>query len=90
MDDGKMKINDIAQVALEFVVGFVCTILFLALTVQIFVWFGNNIVKRNKAYEDSRGGQVMTGIGLYENTPVPPTDFYDQSQHQLDIRYIKR
>lgn len=87
MDDGKMKINDIAQVALEFVVGFVCTILFLALTVQIFVWFGSNIVKRNKAYEDSRSGQVMTGIGTL---PVPPTDFYNQSQHQLDIRYIDR
>ena len=81
MGNAKVK----AQVALEFTTAFICLVLFLVATTKIFVWFGNNIVQRHKAYEDSRSGQVMTDTAIYQDTPVPPTYFYDQSKHQLDI-----
>lgn len=60
--DNTVKVK--AQVALEFVAAFICTILFLIGTVQLFVWFGNNIVQRHKFYESSRadaGNGATTG-----------------------------
>ncbi len=70
-----------AQVALEFVAAFICLILFLVATAQIFAWFGNNIVRRQRAYEDSRakaGNGTTTKDESVQN-------FYNQSEHQLKI-----
>jgi len=77
MDNTKVK----AQVALEFVTAFICTILFLVATAQIFVWFGNTIVNRNKAYEQTR---------VYAGNPATwssfdSINFYNQSEHKLNI-----
>jgi len=49
---GNVKVK--GQVALEFTTAFICAILFLVLTALVFVWFGQNIVNRHKAYEQSR------------------------------------
>ncbi|MFC1657760.1 hypothetical protein ACFL1D_00025 [Candidatus Omnitrophota bacterium] len=46
--------NSRAQASIEFSVAFVCTILFLILTCNLFVWINHNIVKRQMAYEDTR------------------------------------
>ncbi|MDD5477966.1 MAG: hypothetical protein PHG87_07230 [Candidatus Omnitrophica bacterium] len=85
MDNTKVK----AQVALEFVTAFICTILFLVATAQIFVWFGNTIVNRNKAYEETRAAQWQ-----WFNQPGDPinpviVDFYNQSDYPLDIFHKK-
>lgn len=75
MGNAKVK----AQVALEFIAAFICTILFLVATTQIFVWFGNNIVQRHKKYEITRPTVAADGT-----TAAPPKiDFYPPSK--LDI-----
>lgn len=43
-----------AQVSIEFSIAFVCTILFLILTCNLFVWFNHCLVRRQVAYEESR------------------------------------
>ncbi|MFH1191176.1 MAG: hypothetical protein V1670_03160 [Candidatus Omnitrophota bacterium] len=62
-----------AQVSLEFAVAFVVLVIFLLATTKIFVWFGNSIVDRNKAYEETR------------SEITSPIDFYNQSDHPLRI-----
>jgi len=75
MGNAKVK----AQVALEFTTAFICLLLFLAATALIFSWFGNNIVRRQRAYEDSR---ASAGNGTATNTTQ---NFYNQSEHQLRL-----
>jgi len=43
-----------AQSSIEFSVAFVSTLLFLVLTVNLFVWFNHCIVRRQRAFEDTR------------------------------------
>ncbi|MGD9014681.1 MAG: hypothetical protein PVI33_01465 [Candidatus Omnitrophota bacterium] len=47
-----MKIK--GQASIEFSIAFVCTILFLFLTCNIFVWLSHCLVRRQVAYSDSR------------------------------------
>ncbi|MDD5465678.1 MAG: hypothetical protein PHP73_05010 [Candidatus Omnitrophica bacterium] len=76
MDNAKVK----AQVALEFVTAFICTILLLVLTTQLLVWFGNNIVNRQKAYESTRS----MALTLDTSEPVvPKKDFYTPSKLKI-------
>lgn len=72
-----MKINDSGQVALEFTTAFICLILFLVATTQIFVWFGSTIVNRHKAYEQTRiyagnpaSWSEFDNIDFYTPTPL--------------------
>ncbi len=67
MENYKVK----AQVALEFTTAFICLILFLVATTQIFVWFGNNIVQRHKQYENTRPTLAADGT-----TAPPKINFY--------------
>jgi hypothetical protein len=67
-----------AQVSLEFSAAFVALIILLLATTKIFVWFGNNIVQRNTAYEGTRTGDTYS-------LHLPPQDFYNQSAHPLHI-----
>lgn len=69
------------QVALEFTTAFICLILFLVAAAQIFTWFGNNIVRRQRAYEDSR---AKAGNGTTTNDN-DVQNFYNQSEYQLKI-----
>jgi flagellar basal body-associated protein FliL len=86
--DNTVKVK--AQVALEFVAAFICTILFLIGTVQLFVWFGNNIVQRQKAYENSRAMQRVPALSTVPEYTVivPPEDFYTPTK--LDIGFKKK
>ena len=43
-----------AQASIEFTIAFVCTILFLILTCNLFVWLNRCLVRRQLAYEDTR------------------------------------
>jgi len=52
MERIKMKNN--AQASIEFSIAFVCAILFLILTCNLFVWLNHCLVRRQVAYEDSR------------------------------------
>jgi len=89
MDNAKVK----AQVTLEFVTAFICAILFLVLTAQLFVWFGNTIVNRQKAYESTRSMLIppagpppypaMSGSSGTSGPVVPGKDFYTPSQLDL-------
>ena len=79
MDNGKIKINDRAQVSLEFAAAFVVLVFLLAATTKIFVWFGNNIVQRHKDYENTRRD---AGNGTITNSQI---NFYNQTAHQLQI-----
>lgn len=86
-----------AQVALEFTIAFICTMLFLIGTVQLFVWFGSNIVQRHKAYEDSRkvlrketpclNCLPVFGAEKEYDLVIPKEDFYKPSK--LDIIFKK-
>lgn len=69
-----------AQVSLEFSAAFIVLLILLIATTKLFVWFGNNIVNRHKAYEDTRS----VSDPCYLHGP-PPLDFYNQSEHQLKI-----
>lgn len=62
-----------AQVSLEFAVAFVVLVILLLATTKIFVWFGNSIVGRNQAYEESR------------SEITSPVDFYNQAEHPLRV-----
>lgn len=94
--DNNTKVK--AQVSLEFTVAFICTILFLIGTVQLFVWFGSNIVQRQKAYENSRKA-LRQEIPCLNCLPVfgaekeyelimPKEDFYTPSK--LNILFKKQ
>lgn len=73
-----------AQVALEFTAAFICVILFLLGTVQIFVWFGKNIVQRNKKYEETR---KSAGTGDKTALKDVRDNFY--SPEPLNIKFKK-
>ncbi len=96
MNNAKVK----AQVSLEFVTAFLCTILLLVLTTQLFVWFGNNIVNRQKAYENTRAIlrkeipclNCFPGFGAAEKEYeliLPKGDFYTPPQLNISGKKIK-
>lgn len=95
MDNAKVK----AQVSLEFVTAFLCTILLLVLTTQLFVWFGNNIVNRQKAYESMRSMipapaktapyPAMSGFTSSSGPVIPAEDFYTPPQLNISGKKIK-
>jgi len=86
MENYKVK----AQVALEFITAFICTIIFLVLTTQLFVWFGSTIVNRQRAYESTRSMVLiqveppsypaMSGPTETPQFVVPEKDFYPSSK----------
>jgi len=43
-----------AQATIEFTLAFVTAILFLVLTCNLFVWLNHDLVRRQRAYEESR------------------------------------
>jgi len=58
--------NKKAQATLEFTLVFVVTLLFIFLTVNVFVWFNHCLVSRQVAYEQSRSdaaGQNEANVG---------------------------
>jgi len=65
-----MKINK-AQASLEFTLVFVITLLFIVLTVNVFIWLNHCMVGRQVGYEDTR-----SEAGTPEDTLVGKTDFY--------------
>lgn len=71
-----------AQVSLEFAASFVVLLLFLLATAKIFVWFGNNIVRRNTVYEGSR---AIAGNESTTNTNPTQSFYYNQAEHPLHI-----
>lgn len=81
----RMKKDLSAQVALEFITAFICTILFLIGTVQLFVWFGNHIVQRHKFYESSR---AAAGNGATTDKEEVKDKFYP-SPEPLNILFKK-
>lgn len=87
MDDREIKYGFLgernlkAQAAIEFSLAFICLAIFLVATSKIFIWFGNNIVQRHVAYEQTRvaaGDSATTQSAAVQN-------FYDQSAHPLNI-----
>lgn len=73
-----------AQSSIEFVIGFVCTILFIILTCNLFVWFNHCLVRRQVAYEDTRkeAGSGLETSGSYTGNPGK-ADFY--TPPRLDV-----
>lgn len=67
-----------AQVSLEFSAAFIVLLILLMAATKLFVWFGNNIVERHKAYEGNR-----TAAGFNGTEAAKP--FYNQSEHPLNI-----
>ena len=61
-----------AQSTIEFSIGFIAAILFLVLTCNLFVWFNHCLVRRQRAYEDSRVRATTTGNPGQENFYTPP------------------
>ena len=43
-----------AQATIEFTLAFVTAVLFLVLTCNLFVWLNHDIVRRQRAYEETR------------------------------------
>lgn len=75
MANSKIK----AQVTIEFTVALFCLLILLVGTTKMFVWFGNSIVERHKAYEATRQA-AATG-----STTSSQVNFYDQKAHPLNI-----
>jgi hypothetical protein len=50
----KRYLGDKAQATIEFSLAFVTAILFLVLTCNLFVWLNHTLVRRQRAYEESR------------------------------------
>lgn len=70
-----------AQSTIEFTIGFIITILFLILTCNLFVWFNNCLVSRQRAYENTRveaaDGRVPSWWEFWREQPNPgKDDFY--------------
>jgi len=67
-----------AQVMIEFALAFMIIILFVFLTAKVFNWMGGSIIKRHKAYEDTRtiSGCNATDTECDMNIKV---DFYNES-----------
>lgn len=85
MDDAKVncilavKYNFKAQVAIEFALAFICLAIFLVATSRVFIWCGNNMVRRNNAFEQSR---VAAGTG---STTTAQINFYNQKAYPLNV-----
>ena len=64
--------NNRAQASLEFTMVFVITILFIVLTVNVFVWLNHCMVSRQVEYEKTRSeaGSSSTNVGK--------SDFYNK------------
>ena len=60
-----------AQSSIEFTLAFVCTILFIVLTCNLFVWFNHCLSRRQVSYENSREAatQDRNNPGKYDFTP---------------------
>lgn len=50
-----------AQSTIEFTISFVITLIFVVLTCNLFVWLNHCLVRRQRAYEETR---VRAGRGL--------------------------
>lgn len=50
----KIYLRNSAQATIEFSLAFVTAILFLVLTCNLFVWLNHTLVRRQRAYEESR------------------------------------
>ena len=61
-----MKVNK-AQATIEFTMVFVITLLFILLTVNVFVWLNHCMVRRQLAYEETRTDAGSPNIYLDEN-----------------------
>lgn len=78
MGDFKIKRGLSAQVSLEFTSAFIVLILLLLATGKLFVWCTENIVKRHKAYENTRT-VVLDGDELAQ----PNIDFYEPTKLEI-------
>lgn len=78
-NSAKSKVK--AQVFIEFSLAFICAIIFLFGVTQLMVWFGGNIVRRCRAYDDTRtkAGDGSTVL----NAEVQ--NFYNQADNPLRI-----
>jgi len=76
-NSAKSKVK--AQVFIEFSLAFICAIIFLFGVTQMMVWFGGNLVRRYRAYDDTR---EAAGDGA---TTAAQVDFYDQSTNPMKI-----
>ncbi len=73
-----------AQVTIEFALAFMLTILFVVLTAKVLAWMGGSIIKRHKAYENSR--TIVGCPGNQANCTMNLTDkFYDESANKMDL-----
>ena len=77
-----MKKN--AQATIEFTLAFICTILFLILSCNLFVWMNHCLVGRQRAYEDSRQ-EAGAGLEVSDGQSGTPgkADFY--TPPKLDV-----
>lgn len=78
-NSAKSKIR--AQVFIEFSLAFICAIIFLFGVTQLMVWFGGNLVRRYRAYDDTR---TAAGTGATVSSPAVQ-NFYDQTANPLRI-----
>ena len=60
---GKIFQKQKAQVIIEYTLAFLVLMVFLLATTKVFVWLGDNIVNRHKAYEDTRTAVAPGGGG---------------------------
>ena len=60
-----------AQASIEFTIAFVCTILFLIFTCNLFVWLNHCLVRRHVAYENTRE-LAGRGVGNRDGLPAIP------------------
>lgn len=65
-----------AQASIEFSIAFICAILFLILTCNLFVWLNHCLVRRQVNYEDSR-------VDAASNADPGRSDFFDPPE--LDV-----
>ena len=59
-----------AQATIEFTLAFVCSLLFLILTVNLFCWFNHCLVDRQRTYEATRTDATrIASPGVWDYEP---------------------
>jgi len=85
--------NKKAQATLEFTLVFVITLLFIVLTVNVFVWLNHCMVRRQVAYEDTRSeaGTTEQKFLWFVTRPGDPgkSDFFTPDNPNPDYRLPK-
>ena len=74
-----------AQATIEFSIAFVCAIVFLILTCNLFVWLNHCLVRRQVEYGNSRQAATMTNDPGKDDFFVFPIEEAGGNAPELDV-----